>query len=201
MIKLAAWRETHAFEGVDESHALFWESISLRNEYRCPSGEVNLARQDGVTMDGEGVFNSVAHAKGQWAYHIEWAPKYRFKMFLKSGMRADMEEILKRVAVESGITLLELAVMSDHVHVVVEVPPRMSLAQATQLLKGKSSYLFFRKRPNARFRYPKGHLWSVGKFYRTTGDVELDSMRSYVRKQHDAFQTSLLSYAKGTPAL
>ncbi len=152
-------------------------------------------------MHSRGVLNSVAHAKGQWAYHIEWSPKYRFSMFRKETNRHDMAVILQQVAKEKGLKLLELAVMPDHVHVVVEVPPHLSLAQATQFLKGKSSYLFFRQHPNARLRYPAGHLWSPGKFYRTTGDANLDVVRHYVQEQGDAYQTSLANFQSGTPAL
>ena len=147
------------------------------------------------------VLNSVAHAKGQWSYHIEWAPKYRYSMFGKAQNRDDMAAILRDVAQEKGLHVLELAVMPDHVHVVVEIPPRLSLSKATQYLKGKSSYLFFKKHPNARLRYPKGHLWSPGKFYRSAGDASLDVLRYYVRNQHDAHQTSLANFSTGTPAL
>ncbi len=149
-------------------------------------------------MHYAGVLNSVAHAKGQWAYHIEWSPKYRYRMLGKESSRKDMEAILSRIASENGIKLLEIAVMPDHVHVVAEIPPRMSLASATQFLKGKSSYEFRKLHPNMLKRI-REHLWSPGKFYRTIGDVNLDAARAYVRRHYDAHQTNLLQY--GTPAL
>jgi len=141
------------------------------------------------------VLNSIGHAKGQWVYHIEWCPKYRYKLFRKEKNKQDMEDILQRIAAEYGMRLLELAVMSDHVHTVVEVPPAMSLGKASNLLKGRSAYEFFKKHPNMRLRYPRGHLWSRGKFYRTTGDVELEKTRWYVRHQTDIHQRTLKDYA------
>ena len=152
-------------------------------------------------MSSQKVLNSVAYARGQWVYHIEWAPKYRYKMFRSETLRNKMTEILQQVASEKNIKLLELSVMPDHIHVVAEIPPSMSLAQASQIMKGKSSYLFFREYPNMRLRYPRGHFWSPGKFYRTVGDVDIDRMREYVRYQNDALQTHLISFSQGTPAL
>ena len=146
-------------------------------------------------MENETVLKSVAHAKGQWTYHIEWAPKYRYNMFRKETSKQDMENILKKIAVEKGITIIELAVMPDHVHVIAEIPPQLSLSQATQFLKGKSSYEFFRMHPNVRLRYPKGHFWSKGKFYRTIGDVDLNTTKNYVRNQVDIHQTTLTRFA------
>ena len=138
--------------------------------------------------------SSIGHAKGQWTYHIEWCPKYRYNAFRKESNKKDMESILGEIATEYKMSFLELAVMPDHVHVVVQVPPEMSLSKAAQLLKGRSSYEFFRKHPNMRLRYPKGHLWSRGKFYRTVGDVDLETTRSYVRRQDDIHQMKLTSF-------
>jgi len=140
-------------------------------------------------------FCSVSHAKGQWIYHIEWCPKYRFNVFRKEGHKEDMENILQKIAAGYGMKVEELAVMPDHVHIVVQVPPLMSLSKAANLLKGRSSYEFFRKHENLRQRYPKGNMWSRGKFYRTVGDVDLEKTRWYVRHQNDIHQKTLMEYA------
>ncbi len=146
-------------------------------------------------MKVESVLNSIAHAKGQWVYHIEWCPKYRYNLFGKESNKQDMRDILQHIAVEYGMKVLELAVMPDHIHTVVEVPPAMSLGKAANLLKGRSSYEFFKLHPFMRLRYPKGHLWSKGKFYRTTGDINLEKTRWYVRHQSDIHQKTLKDYA------
>ena len=139
-------------------------------------------------------FSSISHAKGQWLYHIEWCPKYRFNVLRKESSKKDMEDILKQAASDYKMSVLELAVMPDHVHIVVGVPPSMSLSKAANLLKGRSSYEFFKKHPNMRLRYPKGHFWSRGKFYRTVGDVDLETTRSYVRNQDDIHQTKMSNF-------
>ena len=137
---------------------------------------------------------SGAHAIYQCVYHIEWCPKYRFNVLRKQTHRKDMEVILKKIAQEKGMRIEELAVMPDHVHIVVHVKPGISLAKATNLLKGRSSYEMFRKHPNLRLRYRKGHYWSKGKFYRSVGSVDLEKTKTYVREQDGIHQTRLCAY-------
>ena len=64
-----------------------------------------------------------------------------------------------------------------------DIPPVMSVSKAFNLLKGASAYELFRKEPKFRLRYPRGHLWSPGKFYRTVSDVNVDTAINYVRNQ------------------
>ncbi len=137
---------------------------------------------------------SGAHAIYQCVYHIEWCPKYRFNVFRKEGSKEDMENILQQIAKEHKMRIEELAVMPDHVHMVVHVNPEISLAKATNLLKGRSSYEYFKKHPNLRNRYTKGHMWSRGKFYRSIGSVDLETTKQYVKNQEDIHQTNLSAY-------
>ena len=137
---------------------------------------------------------SGAHSIFQCVYHIEWCPKYRYNVLGKESHKEDMEAILKKIAQEKDMQIEELAVMPDHVHVVVHVAPSISLAKATQLLKGKSSYEFFRMHPNMRLRYRKGHFWSKGKFYRSVGSVDLETTKEYVRNQWDIHQKTLSAF-------
>lgn len=73
--------------------------------------------------------------------------------------------------------------MPDHVHLIAGIPPTMSVSDALRILKGGSAYELFRAKPNFRKRYPKGHFWSSGKFYRSIGDADLEITRNYVRNQ------------------
>ena len=137
---------------------------------------------------------SGAHALFQCVYHIEWCPKYRFNVLRKQEHRRDMETILRRIARKKDMGIEELAVMPDHVHIVVHVKPSMSLGKATQFLKGISSREMFLKHPNLRLRYRKGHYWSPGKFYRSVGSVDLETTKNYVKEQEDVHQTRLCAY-------
>jgi putative transposase len=112
----------------------------------------------------------------------------------KESSKADMETILKQVASEYKMVVEELAVMPDHIHIVVRTKPSMSLSKATQLLKGRSSYEFFRKHPNMRLLYRKGHFWAPSSCYLTTGEVDLERTKEYVRNQVDIHQRTLASW-------
>jgi len=79
--------------------------------------------------------------------------------------------------------------MTDHVHLVVSIPLIMSLSKTFQLLKGASFYELFRKEPKFRLRYFKGYFWSSGKFYKSVGNVDLETTKNYVQKKKS---TSLL---------
>ena len=138
---------------------------------------------------------SGSHSVYDCVYHIEWCPKYRFNALGKASSKADMEAILKQIAIEYGVCIEELAVMPDHVHIVVRAKPSMSLSKTTQLLKGRSSYEFFRKHSNMRLRYRKGHFWAPSSCYLTTGSVDLERTKAYVRNQSDIHQATLAKWA------
>ncbi len=128
---------------------------------------------------------SGAYSVYECVYPLEWCPKYRFNVLRKESSKVDMEAILKQIAAEHDRHIEELAVMPEHVHIVVRAKPSMNLSKATQLLKGRSSYEFFCKHPNMRLRYRKGHFWAPSTCYLTTGVVDLDRTRAYVRNQSD----------------
>ena len=133
---------------------------------------------------------SASHSIGQNVYHLEWCPKYRYNMFRKPEHKNLFEQILRTVAARHNITLIEIAIMPDHIHLVVSLPPTMSVSKAVNLLKGASSHELFTQKPEFRKRYPRDHFWSPGKFYRTTGDADLSTVINYVKEQN-LVQTTL----------
>lgn len=126
---------------------------------------------------------SGAHIKYQMFYHLEWTPKCRYKIFRQEKYKYDYENILKIVARRHGIRIMEMAVMPEHIHLLVSVPPSMSASKVLNLLKGGSSHDFFQLHPEFRLRYKRGHLLSAGKFCRTVGDVDFETTKNYVRDQ------------------
>jgi putative transposase len=104
------------------------------------------------------------------------------------------ETSLKNAATRHGIELLEVAVMSDHVHVVADLPADMSPAKAAMLLKGTSAYELFRFQPKFRLRYWNGHFWGRGYFHRSAGDADLKTVSNYVREDNDPRQRKLTAY-------
>ena len=128
-------------------------------------------------------YKKSAYSVGVSLWHMQWCTKYRFEMMRKEENAKLMEACVRRSASRNKIKILDISVESEHVHVVVELKLTMTPSWALQILKGGSSFLFFRKKPNCRLRYPRGHFWSPGKFASSVGFIELDAARTYVQNQ------------------
>ena len=125
------------------------------------------------------------HKVGINFWHITIQTKYRYQMFARFEYKNLAEACIRKVAKEHSLVIHELQVMPDHLHCVVSIPDTMSISEATRLLKGRSSYLFFRNHEKARLRYPQGHLWSVGTFRTSVGHSDLPTTLRYVREQQE----------------
>ena len=111
-------------------------------------------------------------------------------MFINEENKKLCEEILEDIAKRHKMKIEELSVMADHIHAVVQISSTISVSKAFHLLKGASSRELFKQKPNFRRRYPRGHFWSPGKFYRSIGDADTETVIQYVRNQR-LEQTSL----------
>lgn len=123
------------------------------------------------------------HYVGISIWHFEWVTKYRYQMFKKGEYKNLITACIRRAASMHKIEFIELNVQAEHVHCVAKIPATMSPSKALQLLKGGSAYWFFRNHEKARLRYPKGHLWSRGRFFSSIGFVQINTVREYVRNQ------------------
>jgi len=138
--------------------------------------------------------SSVSHAVYQNVHHVEWCTKYRFAVFTQSELINACEASIRRAAERHGIVVLELSVMPEHVHGLVEIRPSMSVSRAEGLLKGASARALFEAFPRLRARYWGGHLWSAGRFSRSVGDIGIQVARNYVRYENDSRQQKLAAY-------
>ena len=123
------------------------------------------------------------HSVGVMILHLEWVTKYRYKMFRKQEYLNIAEACIRKSAFEHKIKIIKISVMPEHVHCVVQVALSISASKVLQILKGRSSYLFFRHNEKARLRYPRGHLWSRGKFASSVGFTNLEVVNNYVETQ------------------
>jgi putative transposase len=124
-----------------------------------------------------------SHSVGISMWHFEWCTKYRYKMFRKEEQRNLITACIRRAASLHEINILELNVQPDHVHCVVGISLTTTPVKALQILKGGSAYLYFRANEKTRLRYPKGHLWSPGKFASSLGFIQVEKAKDYVRNQ------------------
>jgi putative transposase len=166
------------------------------SRFKFTSGQARPPTADAIkTCPGAQHMNLVSgsHSKGQNLYHLEWCPKYRYNMFRGKGNKKLCEDVLHEVAERHNIGIVELSVMPDHIHIVVQLPATMSVSHALHLLKGASSYELFRRQPLFRYRYSRGSFWSPGKFYRSIGDADTATVLEYVKNQR-LQQASLYDY-------
>ena len=123
------------------------------------------------------------HKVGINYWHFEFTTKYRYKMFAKFKYQNMIEACIRRVCHNHNIGIHILRVMPEHVHMMATLPKGMDDEKAFQLLKGASSYYFFKNHPKARLRYPKGHLWSRGGCAVTVGYNQLSDTILYILNQ------------------
>ena len=125
------------------------------------------------------------HSVGVMIIHVEWCTKYRYKMFGKNEYRNLVSACIRRAASMHEIKIIELNVQPEHVHSLIGIKFSMNPSYAIQILKGISSRLFFKFHERAKLRYPKGHLWSRGKFVTSVGFMQFEAVRDYVRTQDE----------------
>jgi len=131
------------------------------------------------------------HGVGQNSYHLVWKPKYGWDVFKFSWVKKDCEAILHEAALRYKIQVYELEVMSDHVHIFVEIPPTMSVSKSLNLLKGYSAYKLFQKHTWLRSYFRKGHFWSPGKFFRSVGNVTAEAIKNYIAQTNRNYNQQL----------
>ena len=124
-----------------------------------------------------------SHKVGINFWHIEFATKYRYKMFGNFKQKNIVEASIRKVACMHGIKIFVLAVMPDHVHMRVSLPHGMTDSRALMLLKGGSAYHFFKNHPKSRLRLPQGHLWSEGGCAVSVGYNNIDVLDNYILHQ------------------
>src|SRR3989338_52943 len=123
------------------------------------------------------------HKIGNNFWHLEFATKYRYKMFTKFLQNHLVEAAIRKVAHTHNITIHILYVMPEHVHLLVSLPHNITDSKALMLLKGGSAYLFFKHHPKSRLRLPQGHLWSAGGCATTVGYNDVNTVKNYIINQ------------------
>ena len=112
------------------------------------------------------ITNSLAHTKWNCKYHIVFAPKYRRKVFFEE-KRLEIREILRTLCQWKGVEVIEGEICPDHIHMLVSIPPKMSIAGFMGYLKGKSSLMIYQKWGNIKFAYRNREFWCKGYYVDT----------------------------------
>ncbi len=125
--------------------------------------------------------NSLSHTKWNCKYHIVFTPKYR-RQAIYAKIKADVGVILRKLCEMKKVEIIEANACPDHIHMLVKIPPNISVAQFMGFLKGKSSLMIFDRHANLKYKYGNRHFWCRGYYVDTVGRNE-EKIREYVRNQ------------------
>ena len=124
---------------------------------------------------------SLAHTRWMCKYHIVFTPKYRRKIIYNK-LRRDIVQIIKDLCKWKGIEIIEGKAMPDHIHILVKIPPKMSISNFMGYLKGKSALMIFARHGNLKYKFGNNNFWSTGYYVSTVGLNEA-TIAKYIREQ------------------
>ena len=130
-------------------------------------------------------YNSLSHTTWECKYHIVFAPKYRRKIIFGK-YRIEIGKILRRLCEHKDVKIVEAEMCPDHVHMLVEIPPKISISSFMGYLKGKSTLMIFDEFANLKYKYGNRRFWADGYFVSTVGKNE-KKIKEYIANQlkHD----------------
>ena len=110
--------------------------------------------------------DSLAHSKWNCKYHIVFAPKYR-RQIIYGQIKADIGRILRLLCERKGVEIIEANACPDHIHMLVSIPHKLSVAQFMGYLKGRSSLMIFDRHANLKYKYGNRQFWCKGYYVDT----------------------------------
>lgn len=124
---------------------------------------------------------SLEHTKYRCQYHIVFAPKYRRQVIYRE-IKADIGYILRELCNRKGIEIIEAEACPDHIHMLLSIPPKYSVAEVMGYLKGKSSLMIFDRHANLKYKYGRRTFWARGYYVDTVGRNK-KAIQEYIRHQ------------------
>jgi len=124
---------------------------------------------------------SLSHTKWNCKYHIVFAPKYRRKV-IYGQLKKDIGAILRKLCEYKEVEIIEANACADHIHMLVSIPPKLSVSEFVGYLKGKSSLMIFDRHANLKYKYGNRHFWCRGYYVDTVGRNK-KAIEEYIRAQ------------------
>ena len=125
--------------------------------------------------------NCLSHTTWNCNYHIVFAPKYRRKV-IYGQLRREIGAILRELCAWKGINIIEAETCPDHIHMLIEIPPKYSISGIMGFLKGRSSLLIYQKFANMKFKYRNREFWCRG-YYVDTAGKNTAKIQEYIANQ------------------
>ncbi|WP_427112560.1 IS200/IS605 family transposase [Megasphaera sueciensis] len=124
---------------------------------------------------------SLAHTKWRCKYHLVFAPKYR-RQLIYGKLKKDIGKILRELCSRKDVEILEANACRDHIHMLVSIPPKLSVSAFVGYLKGKSSLIIFERHGQLKYRYGNRKFWCKGYYVDTVGRNQ-KVIAQYIREQ------------------
>lgn len=115
-------------------------------------------------------------------YHLVWCVKYRHDV-LQGQIDTDVKDLLKQIAFDNEVTILEMESDKDHIHLLIDCKPQHYIPSVVKALKGVSARLLFKKHPELKKRLWGGHLWNPSYFVATVSENTEEQIRTYIQNQ------------------
>ena len=125
--------------------------------------------------------NNLSHTTWNCKYHIVFAPKFRRKVFYQE-KRTDIGKILRQLCGWKGVKIIEAEVWPDHIHMLVEIPPKLAVASFMGYLKGKSSTMLYEQFGELKYKYRSREFWCRG-YYVDTAGKNTSRIQEYIQNQ------------------
>lgn len=125
--------------------------------------------------------SSLSHTRWNCKYHVVFITKYRRKE-IYGKLRMDIGRIIRQLCEYKGVEIVEAHACSDHIHMLVKIPPKIAVSNFMGYLKGKSSLMIFERHANLKYKYGNRNFWAKGYFVSTVG-LNAETVKEYIKNQ------------------
>ena len=173
-----------------ENHSLgewFQKDYVDEEEIKTPFAIMKMRSANCINKQKEDIqmslndIHSLSHTKWNCKYHVVFAPKYRRKVFYKA-KRVEIGKILRQLCEWKGVNIIEAEVCPDHIHMLLEIPPKYSVSGFMGYLKGKSSTMLYEQYGELRYKYRNREFWCRG-YYVDTAGKNASRIAEYIQHQ------------------
>ena len=140
--------------------------------------------------------DSLAHSKWRCQYHVVFAPKFR-RQVIYGKIKEDIGRIMRKLCEYKGVEIIQAEACPDHIHMLLSIPPKISISSFMGYLKGKSSVMIFEKYANMRYKYGNRSFWCRGYYVNTVGKNEkaiMEYIANRLQQDKEYEQVSIKEY-------
>lgn len=166
-------------ELVERKSLRLWTKIKLLVKVKLGLPTNKTRNKEDLIVDKD--ISSLEHTRWRCQYHVVFSPKYR-RLAIYGELKQDIGYILRKLCERKGIEIIEAEACPDHIHMLISIPPKLSVSQVMGYLKGKSSLMIFDRHANLKYKYGNRHFWARG-YYVDTVRRNKKAIQEYIQNQ------------------